>query len=258
MEDVFYILFVITTIFIWIYLLPLLVLAACVGIPFASTFVVLSFFLSNKYEHNVDSILRRFVCEIPVTRWFGSISNIDIPVDNNYLITSHPHGVFCLGPLLTVHFKRGSRTLFAVAPLIFKIPIFGWFAANVGCIPATKGEIQNALKTTSVILVPGGVPELITQERGQIYTRRYGMFKFDAPMITLITKSNHYSFLKLPFYETRLYIARKLNIPIIFPWVFGHYFTWLPKRTPLVVTLERFSDRETYFANVSSSLRSSP
>jgi 1-acyl-sn-glycerol-3-phosphate acyltransferase len=166
---------------------------------------------------------------------------VQLPSGNN-LITSHPHGILCLGPLLTIHLKPGSTTYFAVTPLLFKIPIFGWIISMMGCIPATVDHIKSALERSSVILVPGGIPEIILYETDEHYTRRYGLFKFKVPIVPIITLSVHYKRVKIPFKRLRVDIANRLGIPIVFPWLFGWYNTWLPKRTPIKVkVLDNFT-----------------
>jgi len=233
----------------WIYLLPLTIVATCIGTPVAALLLITSYFCKTKFIHVVNSDLRILFSAIPYYRWFGKITHVQIPTDKNYLIASHPHGVFCLGPLLAVHLRPQSKTLFAVAPILFHIPVFGWIAAQIGCIPATKHDIADALKHTSVILVPGGVPELITQERKQLYSNRFGMFKFNVPILTLITYSKHYDFFEIPFYDARLKFACRFNIPIQIPWFFGFKNTCLPKRVPLELKLVQFeqSSQSSYF-----------
>lgn len=217
---------------------------------------MVSYFLNIWYKTPViTSSLRTFFNSLPFDLWFESVSEVNIPTDRHYLICSHPHGIFCLGPLLTVHFKRESKTLFAVAPIVFKIPLIGWICGELGCIPCDKDSIKRGLKISSVILVPGGVPEIVMHERNELYTRRWGMFTFKVPIIPLITLSRHYYLPKSPLYELRLFIARKFNIPVTFPYLFGWKNTWLPMRNRLEVKMLNEienSDNDEYFTMLRS------
>eukprot|EP00942_MAST-04A_sp_MAST-4A-sp1_P014779 g14779.t1 len=200
-----------------------------------------------------ESSFRSFFNKIPFTLWFDSVSDVKIPTDKKYLVCSHPHGILCLGPLITVHFKPNSSTLFAVAPIVFKIPVVGWICGELGCIPCTKESIAEGLKISSVILVPGGVPEIVMFERGEIFTKRRGMFTFGVPIIPLVTSSKHYFLPQSPLYELRVFVARKLGIPITFPYIFGWYNSWLPKRNKLEVKMLDVVtniDSENYFTMI--------
>lgn len=248
--------------FIWVYSLPLLVLFAIIGSPVAITLLfvadIASYFLNIMYKTPVTtSSLRTLFNSIPFYQWFESISEVNIPTDKHYLICSHPHGILCLGPLLTVHFKKKSRTLFAVAPIVFKIPVIGWICGELGCIPCDKVSIKRALKVSSVILVPGGVPEIVMYERDELFTMRRGMFTFGVPIIPLVTLSKHYYLPKSPLYDLRVYIARKFNVPITFPYLFGWNNTWLPKRNKLEVKMlnqMETNDSKIYFTMLKSQL----
>jgi hypothetical protein len=228
------------SLFVWAYSIPLLLVMALVGVPIALPLFLLglcvSWYLQLAYDAPIPkSSIRTVVNRLDFTSWFGNVQQKRIPPNKRYLITSHPHGIFCLSTLLCVHFVPESTTLIAVSPLIFQIPVLGWFAGHLGCIPCSKESIRSALKVSSVILVPGGVPEVVMYERNEIYTERYGMFEFDADILPVVSKQRHYHVPRAPLYDLRLFVAKKYGVPIIFPWVFGWKNTWLPKRKPLTV-----------------------
>lgn len=185
-----------------------------------------------KDELVADGTIRRIVNNIPYHLWFGKIDTMEI-LSTPHLICSHPHGVLCTGILFSVHFRPGSTTLFAVSKWLFTIPLIGWLAHRLGCIPATYEHIETALKTNSVILVPGGVPELIT---GKPYTKRYGFLKIAKRANVIIkpvtTRQSYFNLIPCPFEKVRMYIAIKYGFPIMFP-VLGWYGSWLPKRNPI-------------------------
>ena len=137
------------------------------------------------------------------------------------------------------------------------IPVVGTVAVMLGCIPATKKSILNALKKHSVILVPGGVPELVT---GELYTRRFGFLKLGVPILPVVCKSEFYTVLDIGFKDIRIHIAKEYGIPIMFPWIFGWYNTWIPRRVPIklsVLDIHRVSgpiedEHASYFSSLSS------
>jgi len=245
--------------FLWAYSIPLLLVLVAMGSPFALLFLAMGAGLSKLRDDQpiCTSRLRTWFNHIPWHQWFDEASTVTIPGDRHYLIASHPHQLFCLGALICVHFRPKSRTLFAVAPLIFHVPFIGWLAAHLGCVPADKGSLQAALKVSSVLLVPGGVPEVVMFERGEMYTERYGMFRLGVPILPLVTTSQHYYVPKAPLYRLRLLIAKTFRVPIIFPWVFGWYGTWLPKRHALVVKQLEVSEnvqREEYYKKIENAM----
>jgi 1-acyl-sn-glycerol-3-phosphate acyltransferase len=147
--------------------------------------------------------------------------------------------------------------LIAVAPLIFHIPLLGWVAAQLGCIPANRDSISNALSANmSVILVPGGVPEVVSYEKDKIYTNRHGFLSFDAPVLPVVTTSKHYYVPEAPLYDLRMFIAQQYSVPIIFPWIFGWKNTWLPKREALTVKVLEVKDRtqKSYFEEIKNTI----
>jgi 1-acyl-sn-glycerol-3-phosphate acyltransferase len=142
------------------------------------------------------------------------------------------------------HFSPGSRTVFAVAPILFYIPIMGWVAKQLGLIPASNQMIMKALTLTSVIIVVGGVPELVGQEQRQLYIdKRFGFARIavecKVPIVAVWVNGEFdtFSLLPLPFLNWRMDLSNKLGFAIIFPWVFGWRGLWLPRRVPLAVLM---------------------
>lgn len=249
------------SLFVWAYSIPILLLLILFGAP-----VVLPSFLVGVLatswlqlvykEPIITSSIRTFFNNLDYTFWFHSIDRVKIPTTEHHLICSHPHNIFSLGILLSVHFTPNSKTVIAVAPVVFHIPFLGFFAAHLGCIPSSKESIMSALKTTSVILIPGGVPEIVCYEQDILFTERYGMFKLGSPILPVVTTSRHYYVPCAPLYDLRLFIARRYNIPIVFPWIFGYYGTWLPKRIPIRVKVLAVEERtrKDYFQEIKDAM----
>ena len=228
-------------IFLWLYLLPILLIGTIICIPIfiVITPILMTISLSVMYllkdELVPDGSIRRIVNNIPYHLWFGEIDTMET-LPTPHLICSHPHGVLCTGILFSVHFRPGSTTLFAVSKWLFTIPLIGWLAHHLGCIPATYEHIEKALQTHSVILVPGGVPELIT---GKSYTKRYGFLKIakktNAMIKPVTTTNTYFDLIPCPLEGLRMYLAIHYGFPIMFP-VLGWYGSWLPKRNPIKMT----------------------
>jgi hypothetical protein len=230
-------------IFIWIYLLPILLVGFIMCIPF---FIVVTPLLMTisitiiymmKDEIIPQGLLRDYINNVPYKEWFGQIDYIP-SYPNPALICSHPHGIICTGILFSTHFKPGSTTLFAVSKWLFTVPFVGWLARHLGCIPATYESITKALLTNTVILVPGGVPELVS---GTMYTRRHGFLKIakqsDVYIIPVYTDTTFYNRLSSPLDSLCMYIAKTIDLPIMLP-VIGYYGSWLPKRKPIKMSIK--------------------
>ena len=176
--------------------------------------------------------IRHYVNNIPYERWFGQVKWIPT-YSSPTLICSHPHGIICTGILFSAHFRPGSNTLFAVSKWLFAVPFVGWLAKHLGCIPATYKSITKALETNTVILVPGGVPELVS---GEWYTRRHGFLKIakqmDIPIVPVLVDDYHYERLPFPLPYLQMYLARTFDMPVMLP-IIGEMYTWLPKRLPI-------------------------
>lgn len=232
----------IVLIFMWIFLLPIFVVGFCLSIPFFVVALPLSLVVAAgiyiSVDHIKESSLREILSSAPFEAWFGEIV-VPIP-KGNHLICCHPHGMICTMAVFGIHFQPKSKTLIAVAPVVFVVPIIGWIAKHLGAIPATYEDIGRALEHTSVILLPGGVPEIICTERGLQYTQRWGFLKCVQDNFKIICVRGHesyYDIIPLPLYDLRLFIAKKYNIPIVFPWIFGYCGTWIPKPKPIKPTI---------------------
>lgn len=237
-------------IFIWMYLLPVLILGLILFFPvFIIITPVFLFFGLMQFYFN-----REYLSKINYEYWFGPY---EIPtIQKRSLITLHPHGVICTAALVCIHFQPGSTTKFAVAPLLINMPIVGLFVEKLGCIPATKRDIMTALKTNSVILVPGGVPELVAN---QPYTRRWGFLeisrKAEVDIIQIVCNTSFYEIIDIPLKEFRIWFAKKYGIPIMFPPL-GWYGTWIPKPKKIKIETNVFkmnsesieSNRKRYYS----------
>ena len=228
-----------TLLFLWIFSLPLLMIGVLALVPFCLVLAPISIFITTIvyfYMHPIqESRIREVFASAPVEYWFGRVE-VDIP-KGNYLICCHPHGIICTVALFGIHFRPKSKTLIAVAPIVFAVPVIGWLAKHLGAIPATHFAIKKGLEHTSVILMPGGVPEIVTYEKNDHYIQRWGFLKCardtGCKILRITTNRRYYSSLLLPLYDFRLFIATKFNIPLVFPWVFGWYGTWIPKPLPI-------------------------
>ncbi len=238
-------------IWLWVFSLPILMLLSFLSIIPAIIILFTSGCISFAIQcYNYDniittSIFRTKANNINWLSWFKSLHVHNKPANNtNYLIISQPHGVLCCGILTGVHFRPNSKTVFAVAPVLFYIPILGWILRELGCIPAEKRLIKKALTMTSVILAIDGVPGIVAIENNTLYIdKRFGAFKIaletNTSIIPTWTTNEYktYSLLSLPFVEFRKELSNRLGIAIIFPYIFGWKGTWLPKPVDLIVTL---------------------
>lgn len=225
-------------IFIWIYLLPILFIGTLFCIPFflvvTPPLLIISFTFMYFLKDEIipEGYIRNCVNNIPYHLWFGTIDRIPT-LSTPHLICSHPHGILCTGILISTHFRPNSTTVFAVSKWLFTVPFVGWLARHLGCIPATYDNIEKALLTQSVILVPGGVPELVT---GVSYTHRYGFLKIAHKMnvhiLPVVTNTTFFDIIPCPFKEFRKYIAIHIGLPLMFP-VIGWNYTWIPKPLPI-------------------------
>lgn len=229
-------------IFMWIFLLPIFVVGFFLSIPFFVVALPVSLAIGAgiyiSFDHIKESSLREIISSAPFEVWFGEIE-VPIPA-GNHLICCHPHGMICTMAIFGIHFQPKSKTLIAVAPVVFAVPVIGWIAKHLGAIPATHQDIQRALQHTSVILLPGGVPEIITTEKGLEYKHRWGFLKFGTSVVSVRGTETYYDIIPLPLYDLRLFIAKRYNIPIVFPWIFGWYGTWIPKPNPIKPTVRLF------------------
>lgn len=233
--------------FCWIWTLPLLCMGIMFSIPVAlflfPTCICVSVVL--QYLHHgrimVDSSFRQLFSSIPWHEWFPCNT---VNVHEVSVIAVHPHGLLCCGALAGIHFVPGANTVFAVAPILFYVPVIGWMIRLLGCIPATYDIMLEALRRKhSVIVMPGGVPEIVLSESGDdsrwFLEKRRGFLRLasDASVPILVVgvvgECATYSRILGPCLKERTYISWRTNIPCTIPLFFGWYGTWIPKRTPL-------------------------
>ena len=84
----------------------------------------------------------------------------------------------------------------------------------------------------------------------------------NIPILPIKTDTKFYDIVPIGGLNHRIYVAKHYGIPIMFPWVFGWYGTWLPKRNKLKWTaLNEFimdkqddleESRKTYYRRVYS------
>lgn len=251
-------------IFAWIFFLPMFIIGFLLAMPFFTLALPLSLIISAaiylSYDQIKQSSIRDIISSAPFDRWFYNIK-IDLDLTDHHLICCHPHGILCTVALIGVHFRPKSKTLIAVAPIVFTVPIIGWIAKHLGAIPATYDSILKGLYNTSVILLPGGVPEILCTERDVHYTDRLGFLRCakraNVKIYAIVNEKKYYSLVSMPFYDVRMFIAKKYNVPIIFPWIFGWHGTWLPKRIPILPKTFEFTvqdnihdARKEYYAKI--------
>lgn len=231
-------------ILLWVYLCPVLLIGTIVCMPYfiLITPILLCISVSTVYflkDSIVEAgLIRSIVNDMPYEEWFGHIDRVGT-LPTPHLITSHPHGVLCTGVLFAVHLRKNSNTVFAVSQWLIAIPVIGWLAAQIGCIPASEESIRRALQSCSVILVPGGVPELVCNEP---YTRRHGFLRIardaNVPILPIKTLGTYFTVIDAPFKRVRRWIAKTYGIPIMLP-VLGWYGTWIPKRRPIKLDVKK-------------------
>lgn len=229
---------------IWIWSLPILMVAAFFMIPMACLSIVVLFILGTYFQYTsdgnpmVDHWLRRFISKIPWHEWFPCNQ---LKIDSG-IIAAHPHGILCCGTLAGIHFVPGSRTCMCIAPIVFYVPIIGIAARYLGCIPATKKSMSIALQQgLPVLVVPGGVPEIVIAERQDDCQRfkRHGFLRLAKDCKSKVTavfingECSLYKMFRGPFLQARIWISWRLNIPLVFPIMLGWYGSWVPKRHPL-------------------------
>jgi hypothetical protein len=238
----FHLLIVFITIFIWIFSLPIMVILSFFFLPFILPFSVLSFLLSL-YIINLkpcsQSLLRDLLTGFHLDYWFPCNR---ITVARTTVIAVHPHGLLACGALAGIHFVSGSETLFCVAPVLYFVPLLGHCLNLLGCIPATRVSMELALvQGHSLIVVPGGVPELVLSETNNDteFYQRFGFLKlaekFKLPVLSVFVKGETatYNMIQLPCLRNRVKLSWLLNIPFMFPLISGYFGTWIPKRVQL-------------------------
>ena len=233
--------------FFWIWSIPLLLLGTICMIPMAVVLlvscIVVTLYLQLFHDGHitVDHWLRIFMSSLPWHEWF--------PCNKLFfesgIVAVHPHGVLCCGALAGVHFVPGSRTCLCIAPIVFYVPIVGWVARQLGCIPADKGHMLKALSLGyPLVVVPGGVPEIVLAELGNDTKRfkRHGFLRIaqqaKVPVHVVFVKGECSTFrmFRGPCHNVRVWLSWYINIPCVFPILLGWYGTWLPKRVPLLLS----------------------
>lgn len=245
MENLLYFIISFCIIFIWIWSLPLLLVAFIFAIPSAIILLPVCIFsgvVLQWYYHDQimpNTFLRQQINKIPFHKWFPCNQ---IHIKSPQLIAVHPHGLLCCGALCGIHFVPGSQTLFCVAPVLFFVPIVGWVIRLLGFIPAKRNiMLQTLRKGHQLIVVPGGVPEIVCLESQNDHERfeRHGFLRIahdanvDVTTVFVKNECKTFNMIPLPFRKERIQCSYYFNIPFVIPLFFGYYGTWIPKRIPL-------------------------
>ncbi len=245
--------------FIWIWSLPLLLLGSLFMFPVAIGATVLSITigvsiqLTERSKIQPEHWIRKIMSDIPWHEWFPCNQ---LRFENG-LVAVHPHGVLCCGALAGIHFVPGSKTCMCIAPIVFYVPIIGLLARKLGCIPADRHHMTLALsKGYPVLVVPGGVPEIVLAETGDDQKRfeRHGFLRIAQQMkanvhaVYVEGECATYRMFQGPLLGTRIWISWCLNIPLVLPILLGWYGSWMPKRVPLVLRSLKVDsyDKNTY------------
>lgn len=255
---VWHICFMFALTFFWIWSLPILIAGVflCAPIAIVSLPLCLAISLFLQYIHH-DTILakhpvRRWISRIPWHEWFPCNR---LHFTDTCIVAVHPHGVLCCGAIAGIHFVPGSKTVLCVAPILFYVPVMGWLLRVLACIPATKTAMQNALRDGhSLLVVPGGVPEIVLAETGDDTQRfaRHGILRLQpkVPVHVVFVRGECSTFRMWqgPFLRQRVWLSWRLNIPFVMPILLGHYGTWLPRRQPLTLASQEVdpANKETY------------
>lgn len=238
--------------FCWIWLLPLM----CVGFFFSIPAIVVSLPVCigisvtlQWWQHNkiyVAHPIRRTLSVIPWHQWFPCNR---ITISKTSVIAVHPHGLLSCGALAGIHFVPASTTVFCVAPLLFYIPVLGWFIRVMGCVPARYDIMLKCLRDGhSVLVVPGGVPELVMAEKRDDHTwfKRRGFIRLakeaQVPVQSVFVQGecSTYTMIQGPLHDTRVDLSWKTNVPLVCPVFWGWYGTWLPRRVPLTLCVKEW------------------
>ena len=238
-------------IFFWIWSLPLLMIAAFFAMPSALILLPLSLALSlwMQYIHHdkimPEHFLRKYLSYIPWNEWFPCNT---LTFEEQAVIAVHPHGLLCCGAVVGIHFVPGSKTVLCVAPILFYVPVIGWCLRLLGCIPAHLHIMRETLRRGfSVVVVPGGVPEIVCAETSDNRKRfpRHGFLRLASSLnmtvyaVYVEGECQTFRLIPMPFLEKRIYWSWRLNVPLVFPLVIGWYGLWLPKRVPLLLKKQK-------------------
>ena len=227
---------------IWLFALPLTILGVLALLPAAWILAFLTIVLAQQGSKN-RSWIRTALSMIPFENHFESWT-IEMQKPLQGLVVVFPHGIFCLGALL-LHLRYHKTSYIAVASCIFYIPVIGYIARNIGCIPATEDAIRRVLGTPSSTLfwLPGGISELLNMERAPERVlhlpKRFGFLRlaleYGSRLTTIEIEGEELTYwcLPLPFLEMRKRWSEYIGVPLMFPWVFGCYHTWIPKKVKM-------------------------
>ena len=235
----------IVSIWLWIFSLPLVIVFATIFVPIGSAVLIMlmsiALYIQLQHKDNiiVNSSLRTCVSKLPLETWFTPWT-MNTPVERG-LICCHPHGILCCG--MAIYHLKSSHTVFAVAPVLFYVPVFGWVARLMGLIPATEHMIRKALQEGhAVLLYVGGVEELIAHPHQELYIEKRTGFariaceaKVSVVPVWVKGEYDTYYTPMLPCLKLRQWLCKYIGVGVMFPWVFGWNGLWLPKRVPLTV-----------------------
>lgn len=231
---------------LWLITLPLTILGCLLMSPLAIIFAAVSTTLSlYKQIRWYDSLYEghcwhSIVSSITFQSWFSDFTVSGSVSRTPTLYSVYPHGKFCFGPMLGIHFVRQSHTKFAVAPILFYIPIFGLILYYLHCIPASRHHIQLALERGwSVILSTEGVPGLICseKERTVYFKKRWGAYRIardtQTPMRVVFTHGelDTYETQAWPLWPVRLFVS-SMDILCTVPFLWGERVFGIPTYLP--------------------------
>ena len=232
-------------VFVWIFSIPFLLVTAFLWVPIGAGMLALcagiAMYVQIQYSDRVvvRSIWRDLFSAMPLSTWFESWSTVGATDESPGILCCHPHGILCCG-MVVYHF-RAKHTVFAVAPILFYIPVFGWIARSLGLIPATERMIKKAIREGHVvILAVGGIEELVAHPDKTLYLeQRFGYLRIAKELGVKLTpcwvEGEFETFYtpRLPLLKMRQRLGKYLGVGIMFPWVFGWNGLWLPRRVPL-------------------------
>ena len=234
----------------WLFVLPIYLFACLCGSFWLLCALPFSYAASRRLVNNPavfkkNHPLRQLLAAVQWHSWFSAV-----PVVEDFgssIACCHPHGLLSLGTLSMLHFVPGSRTVLAVAPVLFYIPIIGLLGPYLGLVPASKRGLQAVLKSERTLLIlPGGVAEIVCTEAEEctmFIQRRMGLFKLafeagrDLQIVLIDGEENLYRPLRIPFLKQRIWLSWATNLPFMLPWFGGYYNTFIPRSISLQAKL---------------------
>jgi hypothetical protein len=118
--------------------------------------------------------------------------------------------------------------------------------------------LQALQEKHSVIVVPGGVPEIVLSELGDdtkwFIEKRRGFLRLAKEaavpilIVCVVGECATYYRVKAPCLRERVYMSWRTNIPWTTPIFFGWYGSWIPKRVRLELRTVRMvvADKSEY------------